>query len=366
MFAVPRSQVRSALRSLACVSAVAGIAILSACSSTTTVDEPAHLPAPCLDVNCAPGNKCLPLDGEIKCRKVCSSNTDPASSCPFGYTCTDPLTGDEPFCVHDQALRDDGAPIEKKPSGQWGSKCQANLGLNDPACDNEQGFYCYAPTPTDGDAYCTRYKCEADAECGAGFWCATVNKTPNIVTAKRAGFGETLRVCLRRTYCATCAADVDCPDVAGRKQHCVGDAAGGSFCAPECQTTSNCANEAVCVDAGVGANVCYPRARVCVGDGSLCSPCRSDADCGEDGACVKGTYTTERACAKKAPSGDCSSCPKSAGGAQQIGCTREDSELAPKSYCVGLYDLGKEVTDQDGKPYQPTDVGCWTPKRKEK
>lgn len=348
----------STSRLLACL--FAAIVILAACNSTTTVTRP---PPACDDAKCAPGNQCLDLDGEIKCRKVCSSNSDPATSCPFGYTCIDTLTGAPPFCVKDQALRSDGTPLEKKPSGQWGASCQANLGLENPDCDTEQDFYCYGISPTDGDAYCTRYGCESDEECGAGFWCATVNTTPSVAREKRTKFGAVQRVCLRRSYCSPCVADVDCPDLAGRKQYCVSDKNGESFCAPTCEATSNCANEARCVDVGLESKVCYPRAKVCVGDGELCSPCHSDADCGEDGVCVKGQYTTEKACAKKAPSGDCELCPeKTSAPAAGIACTREASDNLPEAYCVGVYEFGKPVQTPDG-PVQPFDLGCWTPKR---
>lgn len=355
MFAVSRSAVPSALRLIACLAGAIGI--LAACTTTTVVQK-----ATCDSAKCAPGNECLELDGEVKCRKVCSSNSDPASSCPFGYTCRDPLTGDPAFCVQDAAVRDDGTPLEKKPSGQWGASCQANLGVENPGCDTEQDFYCYGISPTDGDAYCTRYGCEADEECGAGFWCATVNTTPSVGTASRTAHGETQRVCLRREYCAPCEADIDCPALGGREQYCVTDKDGGSFCAPACDVTSNCPFEAYCADVGLDTNVCYPRAKTCVGDGSLCSPCHSDADCGDDGLCVKGEYTTEKACAKKAPNGDCAACPKESLSGGRVGCTREEHKGIPKSYCVGLYEFGKPVSTPDGS-VQPNDIGCWTPKR---
>lgn len=145
-------------------------------------------------------------------------------------------------------------------------------------------------------------------------------------------------------------------------QRCIADTSGAPFCAPECATSNNCNKEAKCVDPGIGTKVCYPRANVCVGDGSLCSPCRSDGDCGEDGICIKGQYTTERACAKKAP-GDCK-----AGEAKvpQGGCAADIPSPAvkvrclggvfdeiPRNYCHGIYLIG----DQGG------DIGCWTPNR---
>lgn len=332
---------------------VGGVAVLAACASD---------PAPattCDSAKCAPGNTCLTLDGELKCRKTCSSNADPATSCPFGYTCTDTETGQPPFCIQNTAVGADGQPLKKKPSGQWGSKCQADLGIENPGCDGEQGFYCYGESPTDADAYCTRYDCETDRDCGAGFWCAKVNRTPNAKTAKRKGFGDVQNVCLRRSYCSTCKVDLDCPPIRGKTQHCVQDADGASFCAPECDGSASCPLEARCADVGVGAKVCYPRAQRCVGDGSLCSPCRADSDCAEGSVCTKGQYTTEKACTKKVAS--CAECPKTLESpARNIGCTREDGDELPKNHCVGLYELGKPAGVGEPQPY---DIGCWTPNR---
>jgi hypothetical protein len=349
MLAVSRRSF-TALRSFAVVGILGAIAILAACSD----DPKTGGPVTCDSAKCAAGNTCLPLNGETKCRKTCTSNADPATSCPFGYTCVDTQTGVAPFCVQDTALRDDGLPIEKKPSGQWGSKCQANLGVTNPGCDSDQGFFCYGTAPTDGDAYCTRYGCELDSDCGAGFWCGQINRAPNVAKAKRS-YGEVDKVCLRRTFCSTCKVDLDCPPVLGRPQHCATDANGGGFCAPECDANEACNNEAKCVALeGLASKICYPRANVCVGDGSVCSPCRVDSDCGADGACVKGSYTTERTCAKKV--GACAECPKdvTAGGKRVIGCSAEDGDNLPANHCVGLYVIGD----------QPSDLGCYTPDRK--
>jgi len=358
MFAALRGSFLSIARSALCVGVFASVAIISgACSSDPTPGAPT-----CDDAKCAAGNKCLVLNGENKCRKTCTSNDDPATSCPYGYTCRDTLTGAPPFCVQDKAVNADGKPLTQK-AGQWGTKCQANLGIQNPGCDGDQGFFCYGNSPTDGDAYCTRYDCTSDEECGAGFWCGKINQTPNVQTAKRSTIGETQNVCLRRSYCSTCNVDLDCPPIAGTKQHCIPDANGANFCAPECQGSTNCPNEAKCVDAGVGAvgaNVCYPRATVCVGDGSLCAPCRSDADCGADGVCVKGQYTTEHACAKKAPQ-SCNKgkaaggCPAKTGTnpAIDVRCLGGTFDEVPEDYCHGIYFIGSDGGD----------IGCWTPKR---
>lgn len=341
------------LGSVAVTSALVLACVLAACSSDDAAVAPV---ATCDDAKCNPGNQCLPLNGEIKCRKTCSSNTDPATSCPFGYTCTDTGTGAPPFCIQNK-----GSSVVQKPSGQWGAKCQANLGISNPGCDIDQGFYCYGISPTDGDAYCTRYECASDDECGAGFWCGQVNNAPNVGTSLRSAVGATQRVCLRRSYCAPCKVDLDCPTVEGTVQHCIPDASGAGVCMSECQQTANCPNEARCTTLeGMESKVCYPRATICVGDGSLCSPCRSDADCGTDGACVKGQYTTEKTCAKKSTSsckkgttqGSCAtklSTPPSS----EVRCLGGEISQVPEDYCHGIYVIGGSGGD----------VGCWTAKR---
>jgi hypothetical protein len=344
---------RSVGRLARSISPVLAIALVAFAPAACSDDD---APAGCVDSKCAAGNKCIALDGATKCRKTCSSNLEAQKACPYGYTCTDTLNGAGPFCIEIAARNGEGKPITQK-AGQWGQQCQPNLGLENPACDLGQGFYCYAQTPTDATAYCTRYECGTDRDCGAGFYCGKVNQTPNIATAKRFTEGDVLAVCLRRTYCTPCVSDIDCLPTEPSKitQRCVGDQNGtGSFCTPVCKASADCQKDARCVDAGLEERVCYPRAGACTGDGSLCSPCRSDADCGQEGICVKGEYTDEKACAKRAPGGDCAQCPKTADVAPKadIRCSTASSEVLPKGYCVGLYTLG-----------EGGDLGCFTPPR---
>jgi hypothetical protein len=327
----------------AALAAAAGLFVFLAGPACSSSDDDT-----CDSSKCAPHNECLPLDGVVQCRRTCTSNTDPAESCPFGYTCT--VHDPKPFCVKDNLA------LTKSPKGQWGAPCKPEGGLDqNPDCDSAQNFYCYGTSPTDAAAYCTQYACTTDQDCAATFYCATINAFPD-VRSKSRKIGVTTTACLKRTYCAPCTADFDCPSVDNRPQHCVGDAQGGSFCAPECDASDNCNNEARCLDFG-DYKACYPRAGACVGDGSLCSPCRSDADCGEDGACLKGQYTTEYACAKK-PAGGCtdaSQCPGPGFGAKApIGCAKEATSEVPAGFCVGIYEFG---------PSGASDVGCFTPKR---
>jgi hypothetical protein len=392
------------------------LASLAACSSTTAPVTAAPDYGPqvkCDETQCERGNKCLAGDGELRCRRPCSSNTDSATNCPAGATCvaaSSPSTippacvratdeasaplcaafgtgggvrlhaftcGDAvpkdcvatatagtwccseaaaevyatPFCVKQLAT------ITAGPK-QWGNACNATGGLdNNPDCDSAQGFFCYGTSPADGASYCTRYDCHADRECAPGFYCGTINVGPNVTTPK-ATVHETTTACLRREYCAPCSADFDCPMLNNLPQHCVPDDNSVGFCAPECTATDNCPKDAKCIDGGIGIKTCYPRAGKCVGDGTLCSPCRNDADCGDDGACVRGQYTTERSCAKKsaitcktgAVEGTDFKCPASANPKATIRCRGDVFEQVPKDYCHGLYPF-----------VDSADVGCWTP-----
>lgn len=396
---------------------VAALALVSACSSTKT-----EATVVCDSAKCAAGNTCLSMDGEVKCRKTCTSNTDPATSCPVGFTCASSNTpavipaectkGDQvktdysckariteagsklnvytcaaevapkagcvkstmPDSPNDWCCND--APAEIFPSafcvkqlnaapappagqGQFGAACNGSKGLENPECDGAHGFFCYGTGPGDGASYCTKYDCHSDRECAPQFYCGTINVAPNVTTAKPT-FHQTTTACLRRAYCAPCVSDIDCPSVNNLKQYCVPDDNSVGFCAPECTTSENCKTlgASKCVDGGIGVKTCYPRAGSCAGDGSLCSPCRNDDDCGADGACVSGQYSTERSCAKKSEipcktgsvAGTDFKCPTSANPKATVRCRGDVFEQVPANYCHGLYPFGESA-----------DVGCWTP-----
>jgi hypothetical protein len=387
------------------------VSIVPACS-TKVVTAPSDagtsgLQLTCDETKCLPGNKCLAGDGETKCRRPCSSNTDPATNCPAGAECVGGSTpsvidgctkgpadktttycdsfsslggthltaytcgtstpkgcidaGDGQWCCNDAPAEIYDAPFCKRLTReftagpkQFGAACNPTGGIKGPDCDTAQGFFCYGTSPADAAAYCTRFGCNADSECAAGYYCGTVNVAPNVGTAKPT-LHETTNVCLRRDYCTPCTADFDCASVNGAAQHCVGDKNGAGICAPECTTDQNCNFEARCIDGGVGPKICYPRAGLCVGDGSLCSPCHNDADCGDDGLCIKGQYTTEHACAKKSAvtcTMTAKMCPTSAKPGAPIACTTMDDATVPANYCVGLYKFSTA-----------SDIGCFTPGR---
>jgi len=383
---------------------------------------------------CASGSVCVD-DGSgagKKCEKACTQQAD----CPINSFCNDAQPSS--WCAPSTY------PVPQQP-GQWGAPCPAG-------CDTGDGFDCYGVSPTDPNAFCTMPDCATDSDCPGGWWCATVNLTPNHTTVRRVFDGQTRAWCLPRQYCATCRMDHDCAKAAdGTQQHCVQqDAAGNGLCAPQCGSNATCPLDAVCqlqwgvcAQAGckqdadcqpnggaekcfggacelpckkdadcaasngapqhcgqagacvakacasdddcppaagtfqhcnggactpecstsadcnaatgdqacVPLSVCTPRAGGCVGDGTFCSPCRSDADC-NGGYCVNAQYSTERFCSAATvggvacpataapPSTTCPKLPANAS-AKGFGCTTSaDGSLAPANQCVGEVPFG--------------------------
>lgn len=328
-------------------------------SSSSTVEpndgQAETVPTVCVPGTCAAGNECIADATGSACRRACTAQSG-STGCAFNWTCKSPPGAEKPFCVKDSLA------YEKKP-GQWGTPCNPRDGFDqNPACDSAQSFWCYATSPTDGSAFCTQYQCTNDSECRGGFSCVTINKAPNALSA-RASRGETTTACLPRSYCSTCEADVDCPSLPnGIPQVCVADTTGrGKFCTSACQKDSNCRLDSKCESReSAGGLVCVPRAGTCKGDGSLCSPCHSDAEC-PDGYCLSAPYSNERYCSVKSKTG-CTvgsdgrlkaDCPKPGSEAPyKVGCSPEEDPDLPKDQCFGIIDFGGQSAP-----------GCWTKSR---
>jgi hypothetical protein len=124
------------------------------------------------------------------------------------------------------------------------------------------------------------------------------------------------------------------------------------LCAPECGSDGDCDATKGQQCQNSNSSYCSPKAGVCKGDGTLCSPCRSDADCVNGGYCVEAPYSGERFCTQRAH-GTCpgpGACPGSTGApGSSVACTTQASNFAPANQCVGLVLLG-------GSPIP----GCWT------
>ncbi|MDB4996355.1 MAG: hypothetical protein JWM74_3787 [Myxococcaceae bacterium] len=332
------------------LSRVLAILVLAAIAITFS---PGCSGSACSDSDCSAGNKCVD-DGKTgsKCRLVCADQ----STCPFNYACAATADKKTSFCA------ETGIKYTKKAKGQWGATCKPSGGLDaNPDCDADQSFWCYGENPTDADSYCTQFQCAKDSDCAGGYWCATINNAPAVYTTQRSyGAENTTTVCLKRSYCSTCTADIDCPSLNGTKSHCITGADKNRFCSNECEADGSCRVDATCVDnAESGAKLCYPRAGTCKGDGKLCSPCRSDADCPE-GICADRLYEHERFCTvhSKVPCSvangkSTADCPAESPAGVKISCiTTKDFPGVPKDECTGIVDFGRG-TDAVSLP------GCW-------
>jgi hypothetical protein len=362
----------------------------------------------CEDSQCAAGNACV----EGACHKICTNQ----AQCPANYYCNDGQANGQPknWCVASTY------PVAPGP-GQWHTACHARGGEGaNSACDWGDQFACYGISTTDATSFCTLYGCTADSDCPGGWWCSTQNTGPN-VRSDNATFGQTRAICLPRIggltadarfrYCAPCTMDHDCYSAPGMtQQHCVKDSQGNGFCAEQCAGTGNCAFDAACVpqvticspamgaacasdddcppkagfyqhcDGGMcttecgsdgdcasgqkckNLSVCMPRAGTCVGDGSFCSPCRSDRDC-DPNFCLSGApYSTERFCSVKATQATCNAmtpidppiCPALTRGDNWKGVA---CLVAPADQCTAL------VTFASGTPSAQYVPGCWTVNR---
>jgi hypothetical protein len=338
----------------AIAAALALAAAVVACSSSDGTAAPA-----CVTSRCLGGNQCIATAAERAtnaslCRFPCATHTD----CPFNYHCDANAGGTSPYCVPD------AKPINGPGPGQWGAPCSPLKGLaNNADCDVSQGFVCNGSSPSDATAFCTHYDCASDDDCGHGFYCGAVDAVPDVDT-NATTTGATLRACLPRGYCAPCATDVDCGPLAGEPQSCVTGSDGATFCAPHCASDASCPLDSACSPVG-GANACLPRAGVCKGDGHLCAPCRSDADC-VAGFCARADFSDERFCTEHsavpcaaAADGTVTTlkCP-AARGTTVVSCTvATDAGVPPAippNECVG------EVPDGIDQGTTLYVFGCWT------
>lgn len=321
---------------------------LTQCGETKVVDDPSDASetvdtdagetntSACDSSKCAPENTCIEHEGVTECRLTCESQRG-AKGCPANYTCIQ--SGDVAFCKEDKYSYEPRA-------GQWGFPCAAQEGLFASQCDQENGFYCLYGEPNDPYASCTS-SCTDDTDCTGGYYCGNTNDIPASAREKRT-VGAVHRLCLPRAYCAPCENDVDCgPAANGNKQYCVGDANGKGICTPTCDSDGACNDEASCLPLNDTTKICYPIAQVCVGDGNLCSPCHSDADCAAGGACVDSAYTTERTCStpskvkcnldNETKPFDCpKETPPGAAAKSFVSCVGEVYKEVPRDQCTGL------------------------------
>jgi hypothetical protein len=308
------------------------------------------------------------------------------------------------------------APKVTAQPGPWGVSCLASGGESgNPACKSTPGFECYGISTTDANAFCTLFGCTEDADCPAEWWCADVNEDPNVTTDTETSqsLGVTRHICLPRGQCDPCKTDHDCASSfasGGTEEHCIADSKGTLFCAEQCTTSANCALDATCspqytlcspasgiactgdedcppargtyqhcdggkctpecasaADCGAGQScqalgLCTPRAGVCVGNGSFCSPCRSDDDC-PYGYCFTAGYSTERFCTVVDTATVCDDqevsppgCPAVPAGANWKGTMCALTQPG-QAECYGVVTIGAGGGSSQNAP------GCWTANR---
>lgn len=345
--------------SISLLGGVLALTALNCSSSGGTYAATADAGPPLCDTSkCGEGNECIEDEGTTECRLTCDAQRG-ANGCPATYSCV--TTTASTFCKQDKVTVTVGA-------GQYGAYCTSLDGKEAAECDQDQGFFCQYTDRNDPNAFCTRYDCEDDTDCTGGYFCGTANDVPAKAKEKRT-IGATHKVCLPRLFCAPCSTNLDCgPGAGGVPQVCSPDANGAMFCTKACTKDSNCNDEAKCADDGTSGKVCTPIAGTCVGDGSFCSPCRSDADCSSGGgACVRSRYSTEKSCTVPSkvkcdlegdkPVFDCpKDMPSGSPKKSFVSCVGQVFNEVPLDQCSGLVPLG--ASEDDG-----VQVGCYARKR---
>jgi hypothetical protein len=267
--------------------------------------------------------------------------------CHMDHDCSLAPDGSEEHCVGQgspgggfcapQCASNSDCRLDATCTPQWGV-CAANRCGSDADCQaNGSAQVCVAGV--------CQLPCAADADCPIS------NGMPQHCMQ-----GPATKACAAQA----CQSDDDCPPTLGTFQHC-----NAGTCTPECGSDSDCdpgANDQTCVP----LSVCEPRAGACVGNGTFCTACRSDADC-VAGYCLVSTYSKERFCSQTITNGNCSSTTgPPAGGcdplplgasAQVVACTSMASDFAPTNQCIG------EVTFGTAQGMTQFDPGCWAQNR---
>lgn len=304
---------------------------------------------------CGANGACVDDGTGARCYPSCSQPSD----CPANFHCAPtPGSASKGYCVADRVTYG----VAESGARPWGRSCLPGAGLENPECDLDHGFLCHAERPSDANAYCTQFDCQSDDDCGGGFYCEHINNAPNWETTSRSfGIDRTLTACLKRTYCTPCEGDVECEPIDGLKAVCVAGTDGKKFCTKPCDSAAACRADATCEPApeAGGATVCKPRAGMCRGDGSFCSPCFSDFDC-PDGICFTAPYSNEKACTVTSQTpcaqGRPSSCPREVPGSPVLGvaCATQNTPEFIKDSCVPFVAF---LQDTDGSPLES--YGCW-------
>ena len=178
---------------------------------------------------------------------------------------------------------DDTAKNVDIPDG-FGKFC-----LDESDCE-DWGLSCFKSSDTDVNAICSQ-ACEGAADCPTGLICSTKGEQ---------------KVCKFPSFCDECTGDQDC----GPDAKCLEDGGGRKFCTPHCIDDSTCPMGGKCkkfdIEGETNPFYCYPKAGVCIGDGTHCQPCKEQTDCNKAHVCHFSETFPESFCAQKCEStGEC-------------------------------------------------------------
>jgi hypothetical protein len=252
---------------------VAGL-LASGCKTQQTYYVDAGVP---VGLACPVGDECY--NGAICAEGECTVPCTGAGQCAAGYDC-------RPFENGFACLK-----VRYAADTVIGKSCAIDATV----CGGGQ---CQNDGPDDPDAYCTG-PCTDDRDCPASTYCGVLRATADTGTDNGCGVYVS-QMCVKKGFCSPCVFDSDCPDGV-----CAVDSKGQKFCTKPCTPPTwtydpnlfTCPQPyAECKDRGDGVTVCMHRYGSCVGDGAICSPCRSRADCQANALCGGNDYTKEKYC----------------------------------------------------------------------
>jgi hypothetical protein len=249
------------------------------------------------------------IAGQVCVGGICThACTGQFNQCPVGYNCTivDPGSG---LTCNKVAFAVDpttGVPLlyGKSCPGGDASICgnPGDPAVPSPICRSAQDpFNPGMPLANDAGAYCTG-ACSSDNDCPFFMSC----------TADYDG----IQKCLTRAQCSSCTYNDNCNADGGNLYACIpASKGGGNYCTATCNSDNDCPGAVQAQAAGTknylscqagmdatgnAGKFCVHWYGACVGQGNVCDPCQTTADCAlSSSKCIRNPYTQERMCTKK-------------------------------------------------------------------
>ncbi len=201
-------------------------------------------------------------------------------------------------CSEDGSAGDDGAKADVAAADTAEETSGSPQGFAKPCAGNADcaayGLTCYPDGK--GGGQCSR-GCASDADCSGGTRCNPVQGT---------------LLCTLPRWCDACDSDADCSSAAPtcRKDRDASGNLGPGYCTmpcivgdKSCPAGSSCSKEPSSVS--IKTFTCRPDNDTCTGDGSQCSPCKTQADCSPGHDCIQPSADSERFCAMRCESASC-------------------------------------------------------------